>query len=576
MPEPLWTRAFPLADVPKGGTRTFKHKHHQLAVVRTEDETVFAIDNRCPHEGYPLAQGETKGCILTCAWHNWKFDLTSGKCILGGEGVRTYSVQLDDGAIHIDLAEPDPAILIPALRASLSEALFQPDNGRALRDAVRMLAAGVPPQQLLAELALYDALHGEYGTTHVLPTAADCGRFLSKYPGADAMYPIAQVIDLCGQSHQRLPLRSLPDPVPGATLESLSVAVEGEDSARAEGLLRGAFHAGVSREAIEQWLYTVMSCHFGDFGHQLIYLVKAQELFNLAGDTHAPEVYGSLVYATVLETREDTLPYMRGYFRRLEEIRAELPALYEAARADTPFDHRAVRDAVLDGSQAEAFNSVFDALRAGASLDALARALSAAAAQRLYRFDLGIERNRDVAETWLWATHRLTFASATRNAVRRFHSPEAIRFLVQALAFIHSGKPMDAPPDRRLPIEPVASPVEDIVEAIAQRDPSLALGRTAGYLRSGAPVEPFRDAIFDYVCRQDPAVRPIFAAHAVKTTVVAFEEHEALAGDPDRDWLILSVVRFLASPWVERQLGRMVHTSIQWVMQGVVPQKLTQ
>jgi hypothetical protein len=86
----------------------------------------------------------------------------------------------------------------------------------------------------------------------------------------------------------------------------------------------------------------------------------------------------------------------------------------------------------------------------------------------------------------------------------------------------------------------------------------------------------FRDAIFDSLCRGDPTVRPIFASHAIKTTVAAFEEHEALAGSLDSDWPILSLVRYLSSPVIERKMARAVHTNIQWVVEGVVPRKLTQ
>ena len=81
-----WLNLGTLEQMPRG-IRTVKHGGHQLAVIRAE-EGVHVIDNRCPHEGYPLAQGELQGCVLTCAWHNWKFDVTDGSCLLGGEGVR--------------------------------------------------------------------------------------------------------------------------------------------------------------------------------------------------------------------------------------------------------------------------------------------------------------------------------------------------------------------------------------------------------------------------------------------------------------------------------------------------------
>ena len=51
--------------------QTIRSGPRQLAVFKVDDK-VFAIDNRCPHEGYPLAEGTVDdNCVLTCNWHNW-------------------------------------------------------------------------------------------------------------------------------------------------------------------------------------------------------------------------------------------------------------------------------------------------------------------------------------------------------------------------------------------------------------------------------------------------------------------------------------------------------------------------
>ncbi|RKZ15160.1 hypothetical protein DRQ53_09730, partial [bacterium] len=55
---PNWTPAFPLEDLPRGGAKLLKTDTHKLALFRLEDGEVFAVDNACPHEGYPLVQGE--------------------------------------------------------------------------------------------------------------------------------------------------------------------------------------------------------------------------------------------------------------------------------------------------------------------------------------------------------------------------------------------------------------------------------------------------------------------------------------------------------------------------------------
>src|ERR1700759_889953 len=68
---------------------------------------LFAVANRCPHEGFPLSEGSLgPDCVLTCNWHNWKFDLASGAALVGRDPVRTYPVAMRGGEIFVDLADP--------------------------------------------------------------------------------------------------------------------------------------------------------------------------------------------------------------------------------------------------------------------------------------------------------------------------------------------------------------------------------------------------------------------------------------------------------------------------------------
>ena len=78
---------------------------------------MFALDHACPHEGYGLTQGELDGDLLTCAWHNWKFRVDDGACVLGEEDVRTHAVDRRRRRRRAasTLVEPDPAELRPQL-----------------------------------------------------------------------------------------------------------------------------------------------------------------------------------------------------------------------------------------------------------------------------------------------------------------------------------------------------------------------------------------------------------------------------------------------------------------------------
>jgi len=57
------------------GRKLVRRDGKQILLI-ARDGRVFAIANRCPHEGYPLSEATFgPGCVLTCNWHNWKFDL---------------------------------------------------------------------------------------------------------------------------------------------------------------------------------------------------------------------------------------------------------------------------------------------------------------------------------------------------------------------------------------------------------------------------------------------------------------------------------------------------------------------
>lgn len=573
-----WVPVGPAEGIAPGTLHTFKEGRRQLVVGRTEDGRAFALDNRCPHEGYPLTQGRLKEGTLTCCWHNWKFAVADGACLIGGEAVRAYPVREREGRLEVDLAEPDPASLLPRLRASVERALFDHDLGRGLRDGVRLLEAGHDPARFLAELAGYDARHAEYGSTHVVALAADCTRLLGRYRGAEAMYAIAPVLDLCGETNRRLQPRPRPEPerVPTEDLAACLVeAIEAEELERAQALVHGAYTAGPGRAPVEGALRAAVARHFTDFGHPLIYLVKAGELFDRAGDEHASDVHAALAAALVHATREDELPYWRGHRERLAEVAPELEALAARARPSARFEGREVVDAVLDGSPAEAFGALHGALVSGVPAEPLARVLVAAAAERLWRFDAALDASPAVAEGWLWATHRLTYAAAVHRVASVAGDADALRLLFHAVAFLHTGRRMDAAAHARPRVEPAQGTIAEIASAVRGGSVERALALALGWVRAGRPLAELEAALLEHVLR-GPYVRPIFTTHGIKTTVAAFEEARAMEDAHAREVLVLAAVRFLASPVVERAVHDSVTTALRWVRDGEMPAKLTQ
>jgi nitrite reductase/ring-hydroxylating ferredoxin subunit len=70
-------RVAEVGEVPPGAARVVDVDGRALALCNVEG-TFYALDNACPHRGGPLGEGDLEGCVLTCPWHAWRWDVTSG------------------------------------------------------------------------------------------------------------------------------------------------------------------------------------------------------------------------------------------------------------------------------------------------------------------------------------------------------------------------------------------------------------------------------------------------------------------------------------------------------------------
>lgn len=92
-----------LDDIPRQGARVVKTDAGCVAVFRTADDRVFALDDRCPHKGGPLSEGIVHGTQVTCPLHAWVFDLSTGLAQGTDEGaVRTYAARTEGGRVFLD------------------------------------------------------------------------------------------------------------------------------------------------------------------------------------------------------------------------------------------------------------------------------------------------------------------------------------------------------------------------------------------------------------------------------------------------------------------------------------------
>jgi len=98
-----FVRAVALAEVPPGGIREVDVNGKALAVANI-DGVFHVIDNTCLHRGGPLGGGSMEGKIVTCPWHGWQFDVTTGKSSQNpAVGVPCYPVEIRGGEVFVDV-----------------------------------------------------------------------------------------------------------------------------------------------------------------------------------------------------------------------------------------------------------------------------------------------------------------------------------------------------------------------------------------------------------------------------------------------------------------------------------------
>ncbi|MBI1220005.1 MAG: nitrite reductase small subunit NirD [Rhodobacteraceae bacterium] len=98
-----WIDIGSVVQIPRRGARVVKTAHGCVAVFRTHDDRIFALDDRCPHKGGPLSEGIVHGTRVTCPLHNLVLDLETGLATGEDQGrVATHPARLEGGRILLD------------------------------------------------------------------------------------------------------------------------------------------------------------------------------------------------------------------------------------------------------------------------------------------------------------------------------------------------------------------------------------------------------------------------------------------------------------------------------------------
>ena len=520
-----------LAALRERGVMVVKRGRKQIALFYDDGE-VHACNNRCPHEGYPLSEGVlTKGaggaCLLTCNWHNWKFDLDSGETLVGGDRLRRYPVRLAEGQVWLDLSDPPAEERARAALANLAESFPDHETDRMAREIARLMRAGRDPLDALRAAIHWTHDKLEFGTRHSHAAAADWLALRAWKAGGDPALNLTPLVEVAGHlawDTLREPAYPYAEGRAPYEAQALIDAIEAEDEATACALARGALAQGLSYAEIEPALARAALAHYANFGHSAIYTLKTGQLIERLGAEIMEPLLLALVRSLIYARREDLIPEFRDYGRVL----AAWPAAEDQGTASPrPEDFiglgvRAALERCLDFAAADPRE--------------LYGALLGAAAWNLLHFDRAVEARNDgpVSDNigWLDFTHGITFANAVRILCTRYPElwPQGLLqmacFTGRNAAYVDKG--LDTAPWR----------VEE---------PEIFFEATALRL--------FDHGQFEY----------IVAAHLLKTFMAARDEVLAAPEAPWTTEVLAGVNRFLNTP-VKRRFGlRTARQSLDFV-----------
>jgi nitrite reductase/ring-hydroxylating ferredoxin subunit len=88
-------------DVPAGSSKVVLADGRLLALFNV-DGTFYALDNTCLHRGGPVGEGDLEGTVVTCPWHGFQYDVTTGRNVFDPEvGLETFPVRVADGQVQV-------------------------------------------------------------------------------------------------------------------------------------------------------------------------------------------------------------------------------------------------------------------------------------------------------------------------------------------------------------------------------------------------------------------------------------------------------------------------------------------
>ncbi|HLY24107.1 MAG TPA: Rieske (2Fe-2S) protein [bacterium] len=545
---PRWMRAARAAEVHQAGRLAVHVDGHAVALF-VSDGRLYAVDNRCPHMGFPLDRGSVADGILTCHWHHARFDLAGGGTFdQFADDVRAYPVDVRDGDVYVDLApRGDPRA---HHRRRLRDGLER-DIPLVIAKAALVLGADGAGAVEAVRIGLefgtrYRAAGWGQGLT-MLTCYANLVPYLDEADRPWALYQgLSAVARDTGGAAPRFVLAPLPDAAAdiGRLTEWFRRFVDVRDAEGAERCIVSAVRAGADAASLAGMLFAAATDHrFIEIGHVLDFTNKAFEALDIAGWTHAEAALASLATAYATADRMEESNEWRhpvDLVAIVEAAARSLPEALETGRGRGRALDPGPLVPVLLGENPQAIaDALLEALRRGAAPADVAGAVTYAAALRIARFPQSNEFG-----DWDTALHTFTFANAVQQGLRRSGSALLLRGVFDAAMSVYLDRFLNVPPARLPDPDPEAGP--DMLGELAatldrQQQVTPAARLVTAFLGRPGDVAPLLAALGRLLVREDRNF------HTIQMLEAAFRQYAGRRGTKAGTHVLVAAVRYLAA-----------------------------
>ena len=524
---------------------------HAIAVFLLGDRFA-AVDNRCPHMGFPLDRGTVSNGILTCHWHHARFDLSSGGTFDPfADDVRAFPVTVTDGRVWVD---PSPPEADPVERWSrrLEDGM---EHNIRLVIAKSVLGLSSSPADYRTPLTIgarFGTTYSDRGWGQALTMMTCSANILTRLYPEDRPLALYQGIRQVAAECSGRPPRFMVDPLPtGETRPEVFKGwfrsfIEVRDDEGAERCLRTAIDLGIpSREIADMVFAAATDRIYLDAGHVLDFCNKAFELLDHIGWEHASQVLTSLVHGIATARRSEELNSWRNPIdlsAMVWEARDALPELWrQGSGSRGQWDGEGpLVDTILADDPAATLEELRQAVRTGANAEQLGGAVAYAAFLRMARFHTSNEFG-----DWDTVHNTLTAANALHQALKRAPSVELLRALFDTAISIYLDRFLNMPA-QRIPEPDGANSMDDLGGSLlgamdSQQQVEQAARLVTDYLTASPRPDGILPVLAHAMLREDSTF------HHFQIVDAALKQYDERRGTDAARHVLVGAARFLAA-----------------------------